>query len=174
MIAAGTVAGAIAITASADSSISTCTDRSTACLDAVAHSYVDALASDDPNVAAKVRAAPNVQKWENGVHNAWDRASLISAIKTTQLLAAKIRDLHLYPDRGGNAVFAMYLADGGVGPITLTSHVIERLQIRRGQITELEIVECIGGPGEQSKPPGHDPTGGADFGLCARGPRLFP
>ena len=174
MIAAAGLAGGIAITASADSSMSTCTDRSTACLDAVAHSYVDALASDDPKVADKVRAAPNVQKWENGIHNAWDKASLISWIKNTQVLAAKIRDLHLYPDRGGRNVFATYLADGGVGPVTLTSHVIERLQVSHGLITELEIVECIGGPGEQSRPAGHDPTGGLDFGLCARGPRLFP
>lgn len=149
-----------------------CTDASSACLSAVAHSYVDALASNDPAKADAVRAAPDVQKWENGVHNATSRPELVAAIKATQVLVAGIRDLRLYPERGGHAIFAVYLADGGVGPVSLTSHVMERLEVRHGLITSLEIVECTGGPAEEARPPGKAPAAALDFALCARGPRL--
>lgn len=162
-------AGALA--ASATTSKPRCSDSSV-CLKAVALSYIDALASNDPTMADKVRAAPTVQKWENGIHNATTRTELVAAIKTTQSLLASIRDVRLFVARGGQDVFAMYLADGGLSKeIGLTSHVIERIGITNGLITEIEIVQCIGGPGDQSRPKAHTLTG-LDFALCLRGPRV--
>jgi hypothetical protein len=148
-----------------------CSDRTSACLKAVAMSYIDALASDDPAMAGKVRAARHVQKWENGVHNAVGRTALVAGIKNTQPLLARIRDIRLFVTRSRRDVFAMFLADGGVGSQPLfTSHVIERIGIQRGLITQLEIVNCIGGVHDQARPKAKDPTG-LDFALCTRGPR---
>jgi hypothetical protein len=152
-----------------------CTDTSVRCLDAVAYSYIDALASNDPATADKVRAAPNVQKWENGVHNATNRSELIAAIKATQLLVTGIREVRLFPGQDGHDLFAMYLADGGATPsVSVTSHVIERLEIHHGLITQIEIADCMGGPGEVSQPAPEAPAASVDFALCTRGPRLFP
>ena len=157
--------------AGARSSEAHCTDRSTSCLKAVALTYVNALASDDPAMADKVRAAQSVQKWENGIHNAVGRSELVAGMKATQLLLVRIRDLRVFAARNGRDVFVMYLADGGAaGEPVFTSHVLERIGVRDGLIRQLEVVDCIGGPNDTSRPKGKALTT-YDFGLCARGPR---
>ncbi len=98
---------ALAIRAAADPPLSQCTDRSSACLAAVARSYVDALRSDDPAVGDKVRAAPNVQRWENGVHNVVARPGLVAALRRTQPLVAGVRDVRYFTERSGSEVFAV-------------------------------------------------------------------
>ena len=173
VVGAGLLAslGVGARAASSRASRAHCTDRSSACLKAVALSYIDALASDDPAMAGDVRAARDVQKWENGIHNATNRKELIAGIKNTQPLLVRIRDVRLFVGRGRRNVFAMYLADGGLsGQSLFTSHVLERIGIARGLITQLEVVDCIGGRNDEARPKPADPTG-YDFGLCTRGPR---
>jgi hypothetical protein len=165
------VAVLAAITTSASSAPALCTDQSTPCLESAARSYIDALTSDDSAMADKVRAAPGVQRWENGVHNATNRAELVRDIKHTQTLVAGIRDVRLFAARSGTDVFAMYVVDGGLTKqLSVTSHVIEHFEVRHGEITSLDVVECMGGPGEQSRP---RQNSGEDFALCARGPRVF-
>ena len=145
-----------------------CTNTSTACLDAVAMSYISALASKSPAVAEAVRAAPNVQRWENGLHNVSSRAELVAEIKSTQLTVTALRQVRLFPARDGHNVFAMYLVDGGVGAVSLTAHVIERIGISHGLINQIEIVQCTGGPHESSMGDITDPTGTLDLALCVR------
>ena len=145
-----------------------CTNTSTACLDAVAMSYISALASKSPAVAEAVRAAPNVQRWENGLHNVSSRAELVAEIKSTQLTVTALRQVRLFPARDGHNVFAMYLVDGGVGAVSLTAHVIERIGISHGLIDQIEVVQCIGGPHEDSMGKITDLTGTLDLALCVR------
>jgi hypothetical protein len=158
-----------AISASGKPSTADCTDKSTACLDAAAMSYVNALGGNGAAVANAVRAAPDVQRWENGVHNVINRQQLVSEIKVTQIAVADIRDVRLYPTRGGNDVFAMYLADGGLSrQASITAHVVERFHISHGLITQIEVVECAGGPNEQSFPAPVDPISALDLNVCLR------
>jgi hypothetical protein len=145
-----------------------CTNTSTACLDAVAMSYIAALASKNPAAADAVRAAPNVQRWENGLHNVSTRAQLVAEIKSTQLTVTDIRQVRFYAARDGHNVFAMYLVDGGVGSLSLTAHVIERIGIAHGLINQIEVVQCTGGPNENSMGNITDPTGTLDLALCVR------
>jgi hypothetical protein len=145
-----------------------CTNTSTACLDAVAMSYITAIGSKSPAAANAVRAAPDVQRWENGLHNVSSRAELVAEIKSTQRTAIDLRQVRLYPSRDGHNVFAMYLVDGGVGSVSLTSHVIERIGISHGRIDQIEVVQCSGGPHEDSMGKITDPTGTLDLALCVR------
>jgi hypothetical protein len=158
-----------AISAAGQASTVGCTDTSTACLDAVAMSYINALDGKGAAAANAVRAAPDVQRWENGVHNVSTRAQLVAEIRTAQLEITGIRDVRLFPDRSGENVFAMYLVDGGlVKGVSVTSHVIERVGISNGLIAQIEVVECIGGPNEQSMPKVQDPSGALDLNICVR------
>ena len=150
-------------------SLATCTDHSTACLDAVAMSYVNAIGTKNPSVAEAVRAAPNVQRWENGLHNVATRSQLVAELKNAETFVADIRDVRLFVGRGGQNVFAMYLVDAGLNrQLSVTAHVIERFGISHGLITQIEVVQCDGGPGEVARGTTTDITGTLDVALCVR------
>ena len=51
---------------------------------------------------------------------------------------------------------------------SITAHVIERIGIKAGLITQIEVVECAGGPGEQAMPKTLDPLHSLDLNVCLR------
>jgi hypothetical protein len=130
--------------------------------------YIAAIASKNPVTAEAVRAAPDVQRWELGLHNVSNRAELVAESKSIQLTVTDVRQIRLYAALDGHNVRAMYLVDGGVGSLSLTAHVIGRIGISHGLIDQLEVVRCSGGPHESSMGNITDPTGTLDLALCVR------
>lgn len=113
------------------------------CVMGVANSYLDGLAN--PAKIDAIKFADNVFRNENGIIIDRNKAEAIANLKATSFLVTGLREIRLFPVVAGNnltvpaQVFALFLVDSQAGAV---SHVMERIQIQNGLITEVEILNC--------------------------------
>jgi hypothetical protein len=163
--AAAVLAAAVAAAAPAGAARGekACTDRSRACLEAVARAYIDGLVSHKGDA---IPLAANVRRTENALTNARGPAEVReSFVRTTMVEAA--RDVRLFTDVEKGEVVAFFRLDvdlkategGGDATTkagdteyqvavtkpagTYTVHEAERFRIVDGKITEIEIIAHV-------------------------------
>ena len=140
-----------------------CTERTRACLEAVARSYIDGLVSHD---GSKIPLADTVRRTENALTNAKGPKEVReSFVRTTMVEGAK--DIRFFTDVEKGEVVAFFLLDvdlkegegGGESSTkagdteykvavtkpagTYTVHEAERFKIVDGKISEIEIIAHV-------------------------------
>jgi hypothetical protein len=156
-----------------------CRDLSRACVIEVATTYI--VAQADSSKRSGARVAPDVQRWENGIHNARSAEDIRGGSTEddsgfTGLLST--RDLDRVLVDGDQAVFywIMDVQDPVTGTYVATAHISERFQLATDRcgdelspcITEIEAIFCIGNTGhEEAKPAGDAGLPGGNI-LCHR------
>jgi len=104
------------------------------CLIAVANTYLDGLMTAD---GSKVKFAPNVRRTQNGGRIQEGEASLRASVAKERL--AFRRNFRAFADERSGNVVAVWLTGTDTPTNKSTAHVIERLKVERGLITEIEV-----------------------------------
>jgi hypothetical protein len=140
-----------------------CTEKSRACLEAVARSYIDGLVSHNGDA---IPLAPGVRRTENALTNARGADEVReSFVRTT--MVERARDVRFYTDVERGEVVAFFMLDidlkQGEGADdaatkagdteyqvavtkpagTYTVHEAERFKIENGKIVEIEIIAHV-------------------------------
>ncbi len=154
-------AAAFFATPAASAPLAGCTAQTRACLEAVARTYVDALVSHD---GSKIPLAANVRRTENALTNARGPHEVRESFARTTMVEGA-RDVRMFTDVASGDVLVLFRLDVDLKPAdagsvtrsgdteykvavtkpagTYTVHEAERFRIRRGQITEIEIIAHV-------------------------------
>lgn len=111
-----------------------CTDARRDCLYAVARSYLDALMVAD---GSKVRFAAHVRRTQNGGLLQEGEATLRASVAREKLMFR--HNFRMYADEHTSQVVAIWVTGSTVTGQPSTAHVIERLRIADGKISEIEV-----------------------------------
>ncbi|MBY0509972.1 MAG: hypothetical protein K2P94_07440 [Rhodospirillaceae bacterium] len=104
------------------------------CLIAVANTYLDSLLKAD---GAAVKASPTVRRTLNGNKVYEGEAVLRKGVSSERLAYRK--NYRLFVDEAKGEVMALWLTSANPPAEPSTAHVIERIKIEKGLITEIEV-----------------------------------
>jgi len=104
------------------------------CLIAVANTYLDSLLKAD---GAAVKCTPTIRRTLNGTKLYEGEAALRKGVSSERL--AYRRNYRLYVDEAKGEVMALWLTSANPPAEPSTAHVIERLKIEKGLISEIEV-----------------------------------
>ncbi len=105
-----------------------------ACLYEIANTYLDGLVTAD---GSAVKFAPDVRRTQNGRNIQLGEESLRASVAREQL--AFRRNFRLFADEHSCQVMALWLTGTDRPGNVSTAHVIERLKIEGGLISEIEV-----------------------------------
>jgi len=111
-----------------------CGDPVRACLYDVANSYLDALVAAD---GSDVKFAPNVRRTQNGGRVQEGEDELRASVSRERL--AFRRNFRLFADEEAGQVMALWVTGHDLPDAKFTAHVIERLRIEDGLISEIGV-----------------------------------
>jgi hypothetical protein len=109
-------------------------DKNRACLIAAANTYLDGLVAAD---GSKVKFTPNIRRTQQGKLNQEGEAVLRASVAKERL--AFRRNFRVFADTHTGNVIAVWLTGTDTATMKSTAHVIERLRIQNGLISEIEV-----------------------------------
>lgn len=120
--------------APAEADIGPCTGGRRNCLVAVANTYLESLLKAD---GAAVKCTPTVKRTLNGVVLYEGEAALRKGVSSERLVFR--RNFRTFVDERTGEVIALWLTSAGNSAEFSTAHVIERVKVEKGLITEIEV-----------------------------------
>lgn len=114
--------------------IGSCTEARRDCLISVANTYLESLLKAD---GAAVKCTPTVRRTLNGGKAYEGEAALRKGVSSERLAYRK--NYRLFVDEAKGEVMALWLTSANPPAAPSTAHVIERVKVEKGLITEIEV-----------------------------------